>query len=37
VPVIIINGKYQTDVGMAGGEKELLQLINDLAAFEKAR
>jgi thiol:disulfide interchange protein DsbA len=37
VPVIIINGKYQTDVGMAGGEKELLQLITDLAAVEKGR
>ncbi len=35
VPVIIINGKYQTDVGMAGGSQQLLQLITDLAAVEK--
>jgi protein dithiol oxidoreductase (disulfide-forming) len=37
VPVIFINGKYQTDVGMAGGKQQLLQLINDLAAAEKGR
>jgi thiol:disulfide interchange protein DsbA len=37
VPTIIINGKYLTDVGMAGGEKELVQLITDLAAIEKGR
>ena len=37
VPVVIVNGKYQTDVAMAGGQNELIQLINDLAAFEKRR
>jgi len=37
VPVVIVNGKYQTDVGMAGGHSELLQLINDLAASDKRR
>lgn len=37
VPVVFINGKYQTDVGMAGGQKQLMDLINDLAAFEKRR
>ena len=37
VPRIIINGKYETDVGMAGGQKELIELINDLTAFEKNR
>ncbi|MEP7314018.1 MAG: thiol:disulfide interchange protein DsbA/DsbL [Pseudomonadota bacterium] len=37
VPVIIVNGKYQTDVGMAGGNSELLQLVNDLAASDKRR
>jgi len=37
VPVIFINGKYQTDVGMAGGKQQLLQLITDLAAVEKGR
>ncbi|MFM1885928.1 MAG: hypothetical protein RL026_1085 [Pseudomonadota bacterium] len=35
VPMVVINGKYVSDVGMAGGEKELLQLITDLAASEK--
>ncbi|MEO6080160.1 MAG: thiol:disulfide interchange protein DsbA/DsbL [Steroidobacteraceae bacterium] len=37
VPVIFINGKYQTDVSMAGGKQQLMQLITDLAAFEKGR
>ena len=38
VPIIIINGKYKTDLGMAGGSAgELLALINDLAASEKRR
>jgi thiol:disulfide interchange protein DsbA len=36
VPHFIINGKYQTDVAMAGGEEQLIQLINDLAAAEKS-
>jgi thiol:disulfide interchange protein DsbA len=35
VPLIIVNGKYQTDVGKAGGPTELLALINDLVASEK--
>jgi protein dithiol oxidoreductase (disulfide-forming) len=39
VPFIVINGKYTTDVGKAGGGREggeakLIQLINDLAAAE---
>jgi protein dithiol oxidoreductase (disulfide-forming) len=37
VPLVIVNGKYQTDVGMAGGHNELIQVINDLAASEKRR
>lgn len=37
VPLIVINGKYTTDPGMAGGAGQLLQLINDLAASEKQR
>jgi protein dithiol oxidoreductase (disulfide-forming) len=37
VPRIIVNGKYQTDVGMAGGHEQLIALINDLAAAEKKR
>jgi protein dithiol oxidoreductase (disulfide-forming) len=34
VPFLIINGKYTTDVNEAGGETQLLALINDLAAAE---
>ena len=37
VPVIVINGKYVTDPGLAGGPGQMLQLINDLAASEKRR
>jgi thiol:disulfide interchange protein DsbA len=35
VPTIVINGKYVTDVGMAGGQDKLIQIINDLAGSEK--
>jgi hypothetical protein len=35
VPLMIVNGKYTTDVGMAGGTGTLLNLVNDLAASEK--
>jgi protein dithiol oxidoreductase (disulfide-forming) len=35
VPMVVINGKYVSDVGMAGGGEQLVQLINDLAASEK--
>jgi thiol:disulfide interchange protein DsbA len=34
-PTVVINGKYVTDVGMAGGEDKLFELINTLAAREK--
>jgi protein dithiol oxidoreductase (disulfide-forming) len=34
VPTIVINGKYTTDVGMAGGEDPLFALIGELAAHE---
>ncbi|HTT03497.1 MAG TPA: thiol:disulfide interchange protein DsbA/DsbL [Steroidobacteraceae bacterium] len=37
VPFIIVNGKYTTDVGKAGGETELTKLIDDLAAVEHQR
>jgi thiol:disulfide interchange protein DsbA len=37
VPLIVVNGKYSTGVGEAGGPGPLLSLINDLAASEKAR
>lgn len=36
VPMIVINGKYVTDVGMAGGYPEILALIDELAASERA-
>jgi thiol:disulfide interchange protein DsbA len=35
VPTFVIAGKYETDLSMAGGEANLFQLMNDLAASEK--
>lgn len=35
VPLMVVNGKYTTDVSMAGGHERLLELLNDLAASEK--
>ena len=37
VPTLIVNGKYSTGVGEAGGTENLLSLLNDLAASEKNR
>ena len=37
VPTLIVNGKYSTSVGEAGGTEQLLALLNDLAASEKNR
>jgi protein dithiol oxidoreductase (disulfide-forming) len=37
VPYVVINGKYGTDVGKAGGPSNLISLINDLAASERPR
>jgi protein dithiol oxidoreductase (disulfide-forming) len=37
VPVVVINGKYVSDVGMAGNQANLISLINDLVAAEKRR
>jgi len=37
VPTIIINGKYVSDVNMAGSPASLVSLIDDLAASEKGR
>ena len=37
VPTMIVNGKYSTGVGEAGGTEQLLSLLNDLAASEKNR
>ncbi|HEX4647758.1 MAG TPA: thiol:disulfide interchange protein DsbA/DsbL [Steroidobacteraceae bacterium] len=34
VPFFVVNGKYTTDIGKAGGEKQLIELIGDLAAAE---
>lgn len=34
VPAVIVNGKYKTDLGMAGGEQPLFSLINELANHE---
>lgn len=35
VPTFVIAGKYETDMQAAGGESNLFELINDLAASEK--
>jgi thiol:disulfide interchange protein DsbA len=32
VPQMVVNGTYKSDVGAAGGESQLLTLINELAA-----
>ena len=37
VPLMSVNGKYMTDVTMAGGAGPLINLVNDLAASEKKR
>ncbi len=34
-PTVVINGRYVTDVAMAGGEEQLFELINTLASREK--
>jgi len=34
VPTVIVNGKYKTDLSMAGGEQQLFSLIGELAAHE---
>ncbi|HEX7416861.1 MAG TPA: thiol:disulfide interchange protein DsbA/DsbL [Steroidobacteraceae bacterium] len=35
VPLMVIAGKYTTDVGKAGSADELIKLVDDLAASEK--
>lgn len=37
VPLMIVNGKYTTDVSMAGDHDKLMSLVDDLAASEKPR
>jgi len=34
VPLIVINGKFTTDVAKAGSQSNLIALIDDLAAAE---
>jgi protein dithiol oxidoreductase (disulfide-forming) len=34
VPLIIVNGKYSTDITSAGGEPDLFALLNELTAHE---
>ena len=37
VPTFVINGKYTADVGSAGGQSQIIDLINDLAAREQKK
>jgi len=37
VPLMVINGKYVTDVSMAGSPANLISIVSDLAASEKSR
>lgn len=37
VPLMVVNGKYTTDVAMAGGQTQLMELLSDLATSEKRR
>jgi protein dithiol oxidoreductase (disulfide-forming) len=34
VPLVVVDGKYTTDVSKAGGPQQLIQIIDDLAASE---
>jgi thiol:disulfide interchange protein DsbA len=36
-PTVVVNGKYRTNASMAGGYPELLELIDALAASERAQ
>ncbi len=36
VPTVVVNGKYTTDAGMAGSYEELMELIDELVAMERA-
>jgi thiol:disulfide interchange protein DsbA len=37
VPTFVIDGKYVTDIGHAGGEDQLFELLNDLSSAENTR
>jgi len=34
VPLIVVNGKYTTDVSKAGSPQDLFRVVDDLAASE---
>jgi thiol:disulfide interchange protein DsbA len=34
VPVVVVNGRYVTDQSMAGGERELFDVVDELATHE---
>ena len=36
VPLLVINGKYVTDVNMAGSQANVMSIVSDLAASEKS-
>jgi thiol:disulfide interchange protein DsbA len=36
VPLLVINGKYVTDVNMAGSQANVMSIVTDLAASEKS-
>ena len=36
-PTLVINGKYRTTGGQAGGYEEMIELVNDLVAQEQAQ
>jgi len=37
VPLLVVNGKYSTDLSKAGGDAKLIELVSDLAAAEHRR
>ena len=37
VPLLVVNGKYVTDVNMAGSQASVMTIVDDLAASEKPR
>jgi thiol:disulfide interchange protein DsbA len=37
VPMVVVNGKYRTDAGMAGSYPKLIEVIDELIARESAR
>ncbi len=36
VPLVVVNGKYVTDVNMAGSQENVMKVVNDLVATEKS-